>query len=279
MLAKLSVRTCSQYLQKQSSVSFSTVMSSGSLMKKIPLSLCCSSLPSPMLRRECANCDDSPRSFVLMFCVSCNLLTICQRYRDFSVASTISGLDPYRTTGKICRQSPAKSTVSPPNGDEFFRMSCIVLSIDSNTCLCPIEISSMMRRSVFWKRTSVASCGDMLHIEVSWVSKGTLHLLCRVLPWDNRVAEIPKRVVAIAIFFFDLIAARIRLIACVFPVPLLASKANSCPFWASTDFNMASKTFFAPQWVLDIFAGPVVLKFRSCAATHHALFWSVHQLM
>ena len=32
----------------------------------------------------------------------------------------------------------------------FFRMFCIVLSIDSNICLCPIEISSMMRRSVFF---------------------------------------------------------------------------------------------------------------------------------
>ena len=127
--------------KSRSSVSFSAVMSSGSLMKKFPLSLCCSSLPSPMLRRKLANCEDSPRSFALMFCVSCNLVTICQRYEDFSVASTISGLYPCRTTGKICRQSPAKSTVGPPDGDECFRMSCIVLSIDSNTCLCPIEIS------------------------------------------------------------------------------------------------------------------------------------------
>ena len=81
------------------------------------------------------------RSFALMFCVSCNLVTVCHRYEDFSVASTISGLNPCQTTGKICRQSPAKSTVGLPNGDECFRMSCIVLSIDSNTCLCPIEIS------------------------------------------------------------------------------------------------------------------------------------------
>ena len=78
-----------------------------------------------MLRRKSANCEDSPRSFALMFCVSCNLVAICQRYEDFSVASTISGLDPCRTTGKICR------TVNPPNGDDFFRMSCIVLSIQT----------------------------------------------------------------------------------------------------------------------------------------------------
>ena len=90
-----------------------------SLMKKCPLSLWCSSIPSPMLRRKSANCEDSPRSFALMFCVSCNHVTICQRYEDFSVASTISGLDPCWTTGKICI-SPAKSTVSPRNGDEFF---------------------------------------------------------------------------------------------------------------------------------------------------------------
>ena len=87
--------------------------------KKCHLSLWCSSFPSPMLRRKSANCEDSPRSFALMFCVNCNLVTICQRYEGFSVASTISGLDPCRTTGKICRQSPAKSTVSPPNGDDF----------------------------------------------------------------------------------------------------------------------------------------------------------------
>ena len=152
-------------------------------MKKCPLSLWwCSSFPSPMLRRKSANCADSPRSFALMFSVSCNLVTICQRYEDFSVASTISGLDPCQITGKICCQSLAKSTVSPPNGDDFFRMSCVVLSSDSKTCLCPLEISSMMRRPVFRKRTPVASCGDMLHVEVSWICKGTLHLLCRVLP-------------------------------------------------------------------------------------------------
>ena len=128
----------------RSSFSFSTVMSSGSLMKKCHLSLSFF-FPSPMLIRKPANCEDSPRSFALMFCVSCNRVTICQRYEDFSVASMISGLDPCRTTGKICRQSPAKSTVSPPNGDDFFRMSCIVLSIDSNTCLCPIENSRKLR--------------------------------------------------------------------------------------------------------------------------------------
>ena len=123
MIAKLSLCNCSQYLQKQSPealFSFSTVMSSRSLMKKCPLSLWCSSFPSPMLRRKSANCEDSPRSFALMFFVSCNLVTICQRYEDFSVASTISGLDPSRTTRKICRQSPAKSTPSPPNGNDFF---------------------------------------------------------------------------------------------------------------------------------------------------------------
>ena len=112
--------------KSRSSFSFSTVMSSGSLMKKCHLSLWCSSFPSPMLRRKSANCKDSPRSFALIFCVSCNLVTICQRYEDFSVASTISGLAPCWTTGKICRQSPAKSTVSPPNGDVFF-FECLAL--------------------------------------------------------------------------------------------------------------------------------------------------------
>ena len=122
MIAKLSLCNCSQYLHKQSPealFSFSTVMASGRLMKKCHLCLRCSSFPSPMLRRKSANCENSPRSFALMFCVSCNLVTICQRYEDFSVASTISGLDPCRTTGKICRQSPAKSTCSPPNGDDL----------------------------------------------------------------------------------------------------------------------------------------------------------------
>ena len=46
--------------KSRSSVSFSTVMSSGSLMKKFHLFLCCSSLPSPMLRRKSANCENSP---------------------------------------------------------------------------------------------------------------------------------------------------------------------------------------------------------------------------
>ena len=69
------------------------------------------------------------RSFALMFCVSCNLVTICQRYEDFSVASTISGLDLCRTIGKICRQSPVKSTVSPPNGDDFFFSNVLHCSI------------------------------------------------------------------------------------------------------------------------------------------------------
>ena len=119
---------------------FSTVVSSGSLMKKCHLSLWCSCFPSPMPSRKSANCEDTPRGFALTFYVGCNLVTICQRYEDFSVASTISGLDLCRTTGKICRQSPAKNTVSPPNADDFL-MSCIVLSIDSNTCLCPIQNS------------------------------------------------------------------------------------------------------------------------------------------
>ena len=114
--------------KSRSSFPFSTVMSSGSLMKKCPLSLWCSSFLSPMLRRKSANCEDSPRSFALMFCFSCNLVTICERYEDFSVASTISGLDLCRTIGKICHQSLAKSTVCLPNDDDFFRTSCIVLS-------------------------------------------------------------------------------------------------------------------------------------------------------
>ena len=79
-----------------------------------------------MLRRKSTNCEDSSRSFDRMFCVSCNPVTICQRYEDFSVASTISGLDPCRTTDKICRQSPAKSTASPPNGNDFF-FECLAL--------------------------------------------------------------------------------------------------------------------------------------------------------
>ena len=132
-------------IKSRSSFSFSTVMSSGRLIKKCHSCLWCSSFPSPMLRRKSANCENSPRSFALMFCVSCNLVTICQRYEDFSVASTISGLDPCWTTGKICRQSPAKSTAKPPNGNDFFRMYCIILSIDSNACLCTIENSRNLR--------------------------------------------------------------------------------------------------------------------------------------
>ena len=93
--------------------------------EKCPLSLWCSSFPYPMLRRKSANCEDSPRSFALMFCVSCNHVMICQRYEDFSVASTISGLDPCRTTGKICHQFLAKSTVCPPNDDGF--SECLAL--------------------------------------------------------------------------------------------------------------------------------------------------------
>ena len=130
--------------KSRSSFSFSTVMSSGSLMKD-DICLCGVLHLSPMLRRKSPNCEDSPRSFAIMFCVSCNLVTIFQRYKDFSVASTISGLVPFRTTGKICRQSPTKRTASPPNGDDFFRMSCIFLSIDLNTCLCPIENSRNLR--------------------------------------------------------------------------------------------------------------------------------------
>ena len=97
--------------------------------EKCHLSLGCFSFPSPMLRRKSANFEDFLRSIDPMFCVSCNLVTICQRYEDFSVTSTISGLDPCRTTGKICRQSPAKSTASPQNCNDFFRISCILLSI------------------------------------------------------------------------------------------------------------------------------------------------------
>ena len=109
-----------QKTKSRSSFSFSTVMSSGSLMKKCPLSLWCSSFPSPILRSKSPYCEDSPRRFALMFCVSCYLVTICQRCEDFNFASTVSGLDPCRPTGKIFRQSPAKSIVSPPNGDAFF---------------------------------------------------------------------------------------------------------------------------------------------------------------
>ena len=89
-----------------------------------------------MPRKESANCEDSPRSFDLMFCVSCNLVTICQRYEDFSVESTISGLDPFRTTGKICRQSPAKSTANPPNGNDFFEcLALFCLLIQTHACV------------------------------------------------------------------------------------------------------------------------------------------------
>ena len=123
MIAKLSLCNCSQYPPKQSPKALFHVLQSCHLevsWKKCPLPLWCSSSPSPTLRRKSVNCEDSPRSFDLMFCVSCNLVTICQRYEDFSVASTISGLDPCRTTGRICRQSPAKSTAKPPNGNDFF---------------------------------------------------------------------------------------------------------------------------------------------------------------
>ena len=128
-IAKLCLCNCSQYLQNKVQKLFFIFYSHviWKFDEKCHLSLGCSSFPSPMLRRKSSNCEDSPRSFALMFCVSCNLVTICQRYEDFSVASTISGLDPCRTTGKICRQSPAKSTVSPPNGDDHFLFECLAL--------------------------------------------------------------------------------------------------------------------------------------------------------
>ena len=146
IIAKLSLCNFSQYPQNKVQKLF-FIFYSHVIWKFDVLCSCGVLLPFPMLRSKSANCKFSPRSFDLMFCVivSCNLVTVCQRYEDFSVASTISGLDPRRTTGKIYRQTPAKSTAGPPNGNDFFRMSCIVLSIDSNTCLCPIENSRNLR--------------------------------------------------------------------------------------------------------------------------------------
>ena len=149
MIAKLSLCNCSQYLQKVQKLFF--IFYSHVIWKfdeKCHLSLWCSSFPSPMLRRKSANCENSPRSFALMFCVGCNLVTICQRYEDFSVASTISGLDPCRTTGTKQRLKMSSKKLIQ-GGDFTFQMTEI---INFWICFCSFKIGP-------WKISSPALHG------------------------------------------------------------------------------------------------------------------------
>ena len=60
----------------------------------------------------------------------------------------------------------------------------------------------------------------------------------------KKVAAMPDKAVARAIFLQDLTAAKIRLIVWVFPVPPLASKAKICPCFCTTDSSTASYTSF-----------------------------------
>ena len=111
-------------------------------------------------------------------------------------------------------------------------------------CLWPIDTSSITNKSVWSINLPVASAGDMLQVDCSCISIGTLQRLCNVLPSNRSVAAIPDKAVARAIFLFFLTAARIRFIVWVFPVPPLASNAIIAPSLLVIDFITASNTCF-----------------------------------
>ena len=114
----------------------------------------------------------SPELFlILMFSDNSKFSTVSQIGECFKYASTICGLSPCQMTGRICLQSPAKSTVRPPNRASF---SFMVLSTASKMWWCPTVTSSMTSSSACLSSCDSAPFLVMFHILVSSILMGTL---------------------------------------------------------------------------------------------------------
>ena len=112
-----------------------------------PTSVATGTRPSPISSRWSAKVAElCPASSTHMFLESFITCTCCHKGEDFRQAATISGRAPFLTIGKICRQSPANTTVMPPKGLSVSLMSLRVLSTASYTCRWAMVTSSMTIR-------------------------------------------------------------------------------------------------------------------------------------
>ncbi|KAA0052364.1 putative Zinc finger, BED-type [Cucumis melo var. makuwa] len=109
---------------------------------------------------------------------------------------------------KHLTKSPPKTITLPPNGCGQSIMSLSVLSTDSIVYFFAIGASSQIINFAFRINFALALCFGMLHIDVSFASKGMLNLECAVRPPDNIDAATPDVAVAKAIIPFDLIVAK-----------------------------------------------------------------------
>jgi hypothetical protein len=135
--------------------------------------------------------------------------TCCHNLELVIDVLTTAERDPLRTTSKIWWKSPPRTTSLPPNriivlpGCSSERISHKVLSRSSKQCLCVIGASShIISVNTFMSSANIVPC-LMLHIPVSFKSKGILNLECAVWPLGSNKEATPDDTMARTIFFSD----------------------------------------------------------------------------
>ena len=150
-------------------------------------------------------CNEGSRSRMLVCSLS---RTTCFHSLEFVIdAPTTAARDPFRTTGKIWRKSPPRTTGLPPKGSMALsglcsdRMSFIVLSNASKQRRLVIGASSHITSDAAC--ISSASIVPLLtaHTAVSVMSNGILNRECAVRPLGNNKEATPDDATARTFFF------------------------------------------------------------------------------
>jgi hypothetical protein len=151
--------------------------------------------------------------------------TCCHNLDLVMDALTTSDHDPLRTTGKIWRKSPPRTTCLPPNGIIVLpscsseRISHKVLSRASKQCPCVKGASShIISVDTFMSSTNIVPCLT-LHKPVSFKLKGILNLECVVQPLGSSKEATPDDATTRTIFFSNLRCVVIAFHKKVFLVP------------------------------------------------------------
>jgi hypothetical protein len=124
-------------------------------------------------------------------------------------ALTTAQRDPLRTIGKIWWKSPPRTTSLPPNGTIALagcsseRISHKVLSRASKQCLCVIGASFHIISTYTFNSSANIVPRLMLHIPVSFKSKGIFNLECAVRPLGSSKEATPDDAMARTNFFSD----------------------------------------------------------------------------
>src|ERR1700761_1868274 len=95
-----------------------------------------------------------------------------QRGEEIKAALRVSEGELNGTTGRVCKKSPPRTAVTPPNKAVFSRMSCKVRSTASNARRFCIEHSSHIRRSMSRRVVALSDRFDIEQVEDSSISIG-----------------------------------------------------------------------------------------------------------